>query len=136
MHPRCKDALGFFLAVVCALVSCCTRALAVDLPKVIRYELKVQLVPREERMSAAVQMTITNRTATPVHQVPLLLNPLLVVESVTDEHHAALDYRQAVVSMADDSKWRVNSVGVILRRALLHGHTTTIAIRYKGAIRG
>jgi hypothetical protein len=57
MHPRCKDALGFFLAVVCALVSCSTRALAVDLPKVICYELKVQLVPREEQMSAAVQKT-------------------------------------------------------------------------------
>jgi hypothetical protein len=136
MPPQCKTALCCFLAAVSALVSCCTRAVAVDLPKVIRYELKVQLVPSEERMSAAVQMTINNCSAAPVLQIPLLLNPLLLVETVADENQAPLDYRQAIVPMADESKWRVNSVSVILHRALLQGHTTTIAIRYKGAIRG
>ncbi len=61
-----------------------------------------------------------------MHQIPLLLNALLLVETVTD--HAALNYRQAVVPMADESEWRVNSVGVILHRALLQGQTTTIAL--------
>ena len=135
MPPQCKNPLCRLLASV-ALALCCTRAVAVGLPKVIRYELKLHVVPSEERMPAEVQMTIKNCTVAPVLQIPFLLNPLLSVEMVSDEHHALLDYRQAVVSMAEENKWRVNSVSVTLHRAVLQGHTTMIAIRYKGAVRG
>ncbi len=126
-------ALALFL---CALFLAGGNAFAANLPKVTRYELRVQITPAEEHLTAAAQITISNPTDTSSREIPFLLYRLLEVNGAEDEQGAPLAFRQAVVPMSDEKNWQVNSLSVRLRKPLAPGGTTKITLRYSGAIFG
>lgn len=125
-----------FLLLPCLFFLASGNAYAAELPKVTRYELRVQILPAEERLTAAAQVTISNTTGAPQREIPFLLYRLLAVDAAEDEKGAALAFRQAVVSMSDEKNWQVNSVAVTLLEPLPPGGTTRITLKYSGAIFG
>jgi hypothetical protein len=109
---------------------------AADLPKVTHYELRVHIVPTDERLTAEARITVSNPTASAWREIPFLLYRLLAVDGAEDEHNVPLSYRQTVVSMSDEKNCQVNSVALTLREPLLAGGTTKITLKYSGAIFG
>ena len=132
---RCRTA-GALLILLSLFCLAGSDAVAVDLPKVTRYELRVHIVPAEERLTAEAQITISNSTGAAVREIPFLLYRLLAVDGASDERSTPLAYRQTVVSMSDEKNWQVNSVAVTLHEPLPPGATTRIALKYSGAIFG
>ena len=51
----------------------CGDAFADTLPKVVRYELQVQINPAEEQLTAATQITISSSAAIARREIPFLL---------------------------------------------------------------
>ena len=120
---------GFFLP-------CSGIAAGEGLAKVTRYELRANIKPAEEHLTASAQITVSNLTATPMREIPFLLYRLLAVDAAEDEKGAALAFRQTVVSMSDEKNWQVNAVTVTLREPLPSGGSVRITLRYSGAIFG
>lgn len=135
LNTRCQTAT-FLLNLLLLFFLGSGIAVAADMPKVTRYDLRVHIVPAEKWLTAEVQITISNSTATTLHEVPFLLYRLLAVDSAIDERGAPLSYRPTVVSMSDERNWQVNFVTVALREPLPPGSTTKITLKYGGAIFG
>ena len=109
---------------------------AAEAPQATHYDLRINIVPTEARMTGTAQITISNTTGAALPEIHFLLYRLLSAEAADDEHGAPLAYRQAVVGMSDEKNLQVNAVSVRLRRPLRPGDTTKITLKYGGAIFG
>ena len=107
-----------------------------NLAQVTQYDLRVDIHPADENMSASARITLSNPTAAPLREIPFLLYRLLSVDAVQDEKGAALAFRQAVVSMSDEKNWQVNALTVTLQEPLPPGGTVRVTLNYSGAIFG
>lgn len=122
--------------LTCLFLSSSGLAASGNLAEVKRYELRVDIRPAEEHLTASAQITLSNPTAAPQREIPFLLYRLLTVDAAEDAKGAALAFRQAVVSMSDEKNWQVNSVTLTLREPLPPGATTRVTLKYSGAIFG
>jgi aminopeptidase N len=100
------------------------------------YDLRVNLQPAAEELTASSRITLSNRSAAPLREIPFLLYRLLSVSAVQDDKGSALTFRQAVVSLSDEKNWQVNALTVTLREPLPPGGTARITLKYSGAIFG
>jgi hypothetical protein len=122
--------------LTCFFLSSSGVAASEELAKVTRYELRVDIHPAKEHLTASAQITLFNPTAAPQREIPFLLYRLLSADAAEDQKGASLAFRQAVVSMSDEKNWQVNSLTLTLREPLPPGGTTRITLKYSGAIFG
>jgi hypothetical protein len=83
-----------------------------------------------------VTFTLANGGASPVQDVPLLLNRLMRVTGVRDEKGTALPVDSSVEILTDEPMWQVRRATVHLPRPLTAGAAATIEITYQGPLVG
>jgi hypothetical protein len=106
-HPA---ALAFGLIVFISLGSSAQDAkLAVT-----NYDLHFQIFTQDERLQGEAKMTIENRSATGVNEVPILLYRLLDIDSVTGPDGKVLPFQHSVVKLSDATNMQVNAATVRL----------------------
>jgi hypothetical protein len=79
---------------------------------------------------------LRNVTQAPAGQVPLLLNRLMSVSSVTDPAGATRAFRQDIVLFEDDPLLQVDAVEVHLPRPVAAGDSVSLVVRYGGHLVG
>ena len=87
-------------------------------------------------VTGTATLTLLNTAATPVRELPLLLNRLMAVRSVSDGGGRPLPSRSHVVIFTDDPLRQVNLTTVTLEPALSPGRRVTVRVAYGGPLVG
>jgi aminopeptidase N len=124
----------FLLAFICILCNQSVNASAAELPSVTHYSIQLQLFPKEGRLEAVATITVTNKTAQPVSDLPVLLYRLLDVQKVSDDK-GSLKFEQTIARLGD-SNLQANLLRFRLSETLAPGTAIRITINYRGSIFG
>ncbi len=98
--------------------------------------LEVHVDYTRSRLDGFAKITMKNSTDRSVGVVPLLLNRLMSVTSISGEGIASLPFTQNVLRFADDSMRQVTSVAVKLPHLVAPGKEVSLRIKYGGNLVG
>lgn len=107
-----------------------------QVPLVSHYDLNITLQPSQSTYSAEARMRLTNPTAQPISEVPLLLYRLVRLSKAADAAGKPLTFHQELAAMSDEPDWQVNRVLVHLSAPLPPQASTEIVVNYAGSIWG
>lgn len=107
-----------------------------ELPFVTHYDLRFQLFPKENNLSADASMTVRNTTPEALLEVPFILYRLFDVEEVSDGKGNPLSTDLEVVKFSDEKSLQVRSVSIRLGRPLPPGESATVRLKYSGPLWG
>src|SRR5688572_14993010 len=108
-----------------------------DVPLALtRMSLAVRIDYERPVITGTETLHVRNIPSRATAQVPLLLNRLMTVSSVTDTVGRAMRYRQDVVVFADDSIRQVNAAVVTLPKPVAPGGSVAIVVQYAGRLVG
>ena len=94
-----------------------------------RLELDLQVDHEKERVEGVARLTVRNVSDVPAHEVPFLLNRLMIVTAA-----GGLPLTQQVLTFEDDSRLQVDVATVRLPEPLAPHSSRTIALSYGGHI--
>jgi len=123
------------LSVLCFLATGSAIAAPANLPSVTHYSIQLQLSPKEGNLEAVATMTVTNKTAQPVSDLPFLLYRLLDVQKVSDDKGSPLKFEQTIVRLGT-SNLQANQIKSHLSEPLAPGAAIRMKINYGGSIFG
>jgi aminopeptidase N len=106
------------------------------LPQVTHLALVARIDHDAETLDGAVTLTMRNASATPLRQVPLLLNRVMHVRGARIADGATASVRQQVVSFEELRIFQVNAVTVDLPSAVPPGATVRLTVDYDGPVAG
>ncbi|HJZ12588.1 MAG TPA: M1 family aminopeptidase [Acidobacteriota bacterium] len=108
---------------------------SLELPAVTHYDLKLRLMPDDEKLEATAKLRIKNHTPRDVNEIPLLLYRLLEVTKVTQDG-AAIPFSQDIVKFPDQPTRQINLITLKLPQPLASGSSCAIELGYSGWIYG
>lgn len=94
-----------------------------------RLELDLQVDHEKERVEGVARLTVRNVSDVPAHEVPFLLNRLMIVTAA-----GGLPFTQQVLTFEDDSRLQVDVATGRLPEPLAPHSSRTIALSYGGHI--
>ncbi len=107
----------------------------IPLPTITHYEMKMRIMPDEERISCACRLTITNTTQKPHKRIDLLLNQgFAVTEDKFFVENEINEYREKPMGLDGYGAIQVNRIRFRLPQPLQPGESTTIQMNYYGPL--
>lgn len=103
---------------------------------VTNYDLHFQIFTPDERLQGEAKITLENRSATGVNEVPVLLYRLLDINSVTGPDGKPLPFQHSVVKLSDATNMQVNAATVRLPVPLPPHGQYTLALKFSGQVYG
>ena len=113
-----------------------TATQTIDVPTVEHYTLALTIDTQHHSLTGQAEISIRDSGDRALTVIPLLLYRLMEVESVTDDKGAAAPFTQSVIKFADEPAWQANAINVTLAAPLAPGQTTTLRVKYSGALFG
>lgn len=108
---------------------------SIPLPTITHYEMKMRIMPDEERISCACRLIITNTTQKPHTRIDLLLNRgFAVTEDRFFVDNETNEYREKAMGMDWYGGIQVNRITFRLPQPLEPGESTTIQMNYYGPL--
>jgi hypothetical protein len=108
----------------------------IDVPAVDHYKLAITIDPEHHSLLGQADITIRNSAPRSVTLIPVLLYRLMDVDTATDAGGRPLRFTQSIVKFPDNPIWQVNAIQITLPAPLDSGKTTTIHLKYAGALFG
>lgn len=107
-------------------------------PPFVQTALSLTLTVDYERPSidGTTALTMMNVGGRAEREVPLLLNRLMSIRSVTDQEGRALRWESAVTTFDDDAFWQVVAARVTLAAPIAPGQSVTLRVRHDGPLVG
>jgi Peptidase family M1 domain len=108
----------------------------IDVPVVHHYNLALVIDPEHHSLIGQADITIMNASPRAITNVPVLLYRLMELNAATDANGRTLRFMQNVVKFPDNPIWQANAIQISLPAPLGSGQTTTIHLKYAGALLG
>lgn len=102
----------------------------------LAYRLALRIDYEHKGIHGHCRLTVLNSSDKQIHNIPLILYPLLKVTSVKNEQAAGLSFSQRVLPFEDRKKMKVNYIDISTASPIAPGEERTISIRYEGQILG
>ena len=109
---------------------------AIYAPAVEHYRLSFEVDLKHNSLSGQAEIGLKNSSTDSITVIPVLLYRLMEVEAASDANGKSLSFTQRVVRFADEPKWQANAIQITLATALGPGQTTTLRLKYAGALFG
>lgn len=106
------------------------------LPRVSFYSLEFTIDPEKGVFSSKGEITFINETDEKFVKIPFLLYHDLKIKTIKDTKGNELIYKQEIVPVQDEEKYKVNYIVVKLPKALVKDNSYTIYIEYSGSLNG
>lgn len=102
----------------------------------LEYILDITVDYERDQVAGTCAVTVENTSDRPARHIPFLLYRLLEVNSVTDENGRELPFRQERTPLKGWEVIEVNSLVINLQNVLQSNERRTVAIEYKGTLKG
>ena len=106
------------------------------LPGVTHYDLRFNLLLKENRLEADALIKVKNDTLNSVSEIPFILYRLIDVLEATDDKGVPLSFSQTVIKFSEEKSFQVNLLSVRLKTLLSPGQTVAVRMKYAGALWG
>ncbi len=101
-----------------------------------RIDLTMDIDYRERTLAGTARMSVRNHEAQPTLRVPLQVNRLMEVTSVTDAQGESIPFSQDVVRYSDWPSLQMNQIWIDLPRALRPDDATSLVVQWHGYLTG
>ena len=109
---------------------------SINAPAVEHYKLSFAIDVEHHSLSGQAEISIKNASTDALAVVPVLLYRLMEVEAAVDASGAMLPFTQKILKFPDNPIWQANAIEIRLSSPLAPGQTTSIRLKYGGALFG